>query len=155
MWLTHLLALALRASRGVTYVSGWRLGLALVLGVLFVLLVLTTLVWLAALLAIVAGVAWLNVVLLPRIAQRARVPRLVLDIACLALLVGAGWLLAGTTGLVAGAIGWLAGIGVPRLVAHRLRDRVQVTASTQGEVLELEPGTGTQQPEVWRWERRP
>jgi hypothetical protein len=139
----------------VTYLSGWRLALALVLGVLFVLLVLTTLVWLAALLAIVIAVVVLNLVLLPRIARRLRVRRLVLDLACLALLAGAGWLLAGTTGLVAGGIGWLLGIGVPRLVGWRLRDRVQVTATTQGEVLELESGTGTQRPEVWRWERRP
>jgi hypothetical protein len=144
-----------RHTPGVTYLSGWRLGLALVVGVLFALLVLTTLLWFAALLAIVMAVAILNLVLLPRVARRLRIPRLALDLACLALLAGAGWLLAGTTGLVAGAIGWLVGIGAPRLVAHRLRDRVQVTASTQGEILELEAGTGTQQPDVWRWERRP
>jgi hypothetical protein len=142
----------------VVYLSGWRLALALVVGVLFIALVLSAILWLAALLALVIGVAWLNLVLLPRVARRLRVPRLVLDLACLVLLGGVGWLLAAETGVVAGAVGWLVAIGLPRVLSRRYRDRLRTrTWPTQArdEALSFDPRSTSQQPDVWRWDRRP
>src|SRR5688572_16557100 len=138
----------------VTTLSGWRLALALLVGALFILLIITTLVWLAVLLAVVIAVGWLNVVLLPRVARRLRVPRPVIDVACLILLAGVGWLLGGTTGLMAGAVGWLLGVAVPRLIGWRMRDRVQVATYQQRvqsvDVVDLELAPGSE-----RWEQRP
>ena len=138
-----------------TYLSGWRLALGLVLAALFALLVLSTILWLAALLAVVVAVAWLNLVFLPRMARRLRLPRLVLDVVCLALLGAVGWLLGGTTGLAAGAIGWGLGVGAPRLLGWRMRRRLRDRTQRRRDVLELEPGASARESDVWHYERRP
>jgi hypothetical protein len=143
---------------GVVYLSGWRLALAVVIGVLFLALVLSAVLWLAALLALVIGVAWLNLVLLPRVARRLRVPRWVLDIACLVLLGGVGWLLGAESGLAAGAVGWLVAIGLPRVLSRRYRDRLRTRtwpAASRDDALSFEPRANSQQADVWKWDRRP
>ena len=136
------------------YLSGWRLVVGLLLVMLLAVVVLSAILWLAALLALVIGVAWLNLVLLPRVARRLHLPRLVLDVACLVLLAGAGWLLGAENGLALGALGWLVGIGLPRALSRRYRQRLR-TSQWRSDTLSLQPGADAQQTDVWRWDRRP
>jgi hypothetical protein len=105
-------------------ISGWRAAVAVVIGLVVLALLIAVALWVAISLAILGAVLWLNVVVLPRLSRRLRVPRIVLDLICLPVLAGAGWLLNGPTGAVLGALAWLTGIVVPQLVGRRLIARM-------------------------------
>jgi hypothetical protein len=88
--------------------------------------------WLILVLLAAGGVLWLNLVIVPRLTRRLRVPRVALEVAVLLALGAAGWLLGGTTGLALGALAWLVGIGLPRLLGAWLPARVRIVGWATG-----------------------
>ena len=102
-------------------ISGWRAAILLVAGMLVAALLLTFVVWLAVLAGVIAAVAWLNLVLLPRISTRSRMPYVVVAVLLLPLLAAGGLLLGGPSGVVAGASAWLLGVALPQALLLRLR----------------------------------
>jgi hypothetical protein len=104
--------------------SGWRAAVLLVAALLVLSLLLAAVFWIGVLLAIVAAVGWLNLLLLPRLATRVRLPELVLAVGLLPVLGVAGLLLAGGGGVVAGGSVWVLGVALPRAVLWRLRRRL-------------------------------
>jgi hypothetical protein len=106
-------------------VTGWRAALLIVVGLIIVAALLIALFWLGLGLAALAAVVWFNLVLLPRLAARSRIPELVLAAALMPLLAGAGLALAGTGGLVAGCAIWLLGVALPRALLWRFRRRLE------------------------------
>jgi len=119
--------------------TGWRGAVALVLGLALLALLVAVALWIAVALTVLGAVVWLNLVVLPRISRRLRVPRLVLDIVCLALLAGVGWLLGGPTGVGVGVLAWVAGIAAPRVAGRRLRARLRDAASGPPTVIVVDP----------------
>jgi hypothetical protein len=115
--------------------SGWRAVLALVLALAVLVLLIAVALWIAVALTVVGAILWLNLVFLPRFARGLHVPVLALELTCLPLLGGIGWLLGGPTGAVFGALAWLAGIGAPRLVGRRLRARLRSATSPPGTII--------------------
>ena len=103
---------------------GWRAALIVVTVLVLIALVLAAIFWLALAVAAVLAVAWFNLLLLPRIAARLHIPQLVLAIALIVVLTGAGFLLAGIPGAIEGAAIWLLGVATPRAVMWRLRRRL-------------------------------
>jgi hypothetical protein len=103
---------------------GWRAALIVVTALVLIALVLAAIFWLALALAAVLAVAWFNLLLLPRIAARLRIPQVVLAIVLLLLLGGAGYLLGGITGALEGGAVWLIAVPAPRAVMWRLRRRL-------------------------------
>ena len=110
--------------RTVMVVSGWRALIWLLAGLVVLALLLTFVVWLAALVGVIAAVAWLNLLLLPRISTRLRVPHLVVAVGLLPLLAASGLMLGGPSGLVAGSSAWLIGVALPQALLRRLRARL-------------------------------
>jgi hypothetical protein len=108
--------------------SGWRFVVAVLLGLVVLTLLIAVALWVAIALVVLGGLVWLNIVMLPRLSRRLHLPRLALDLICLALLAAAGWLLNGPTGLTLGALAWLAGTAGPRLAANRLAARAAASA---------------------------
>ena len=98
-------------------------------------LLLAVALWVAIALILVGAILWFNLVLLPRLAQRLRVPGLVLELILLPLVAGPGWLIGGPTGAGLGALAWLAGIGLPRLIGRRLRARMRSAAERPGTII--------------------
>jgi hypothetical protein len=93
-------------------------------------LLLAAMIWVLAGAAVLAGLLWLDMVVVPRLAYRLGVPRLVLDASLLVAVVGAGWWVAGVTaGVAAGAL-WLAGMTASRLGRSWLRSRVRLTVTS-------------------------
>jgi hypothetical protein len=109
-----------------TALSGWRAALVILAALVVVGLLLMAFFWLAALGAVIAAVAAFNVVLVPRIARRLRVPELVIVGALLVVLAAGGWLVGGLTAAAAGVVAWLVGVVGPRLVLRRFRRRLEV-----------------------------
>jgi hypothetical protein len=105
--------------------SRWRGFVGLVLALMIIALLLTAVLWLGMLLLAIGAVAWFNLVALPRVSARLRLPRLAVAIATLPLLAAAGWLLGGVSGVIAGCAVWVLGIVVPRLLVWRLGRRVR------------------------------
>jgi hypothetical protein len=104
--------------------SGWRAVVWLLAAVLLVGLLLAAVFWIGVLLAVAAVVGWVNLVLLPRVAGRVRLPQLVLAMALLPLLAAGGMALAGLSGVVAGGFIWAIGVALPRAVLWRVRRRL-------------------------------
>jgi hypothetical protein len=97
-------------------------------------LVLTALFWLAVVFAVLLAVLGLNLVVLPRIAYRIRIPTAVLGVILLVPLAGGGYLLGGMPGAIEGAVIWLLGVAAPRVVLWRLRQRMRLrSAPTWGD----------------------
>jgi len=119
-------------------VTGWRAAVAALIVLAVVALLVVIALWVAITLDVVGAVVWLNLVLLPRLASRLHVPGLALELICLPVLGGSGWLLGGPTGAALGALAWLAGIGLPRLAGRRLRARIQGAAQRPGTVIIVE-----------------
>jgi hypothetical protein len=93
-------------------------------------LILAAMIWVLAAAAVLAGLVWLDIVVLPRLAYRLGVPRLVLDVSLLVAVVGAGWWIAGVTaGVAAGAL-CLAGMAASRVGRSWLRSRVRLTVTS-------------------------
>jgi hypothetical protein len=113
--------------------SGWRALLWLLAALLLVSLLLVAVFWIGVLLAVVAAVGWFNLLLLPRLAVRVRIPELVLAVALLPVLAAGGMALAGLSGVVAGCSVWVIGVALPRVALWRLRRRLwkQVGSGTQ------------------------
>jgi hypothetical protein len=105
-------------------IHGWRAALIVVTALVLIALVLAAIFWLALAIAAVLAVAWFNLLLLPRIAARLRIPQLVLAVALILVLTGAGYLLAGITGAIEGAAIWLVAVAAPRAVMWRMRRRL-------------------------------
>lgn len=122
-------------------ISGWRAAALLILGLLVVSLLLAAVFWIGVLLAILALVGWVNLLLLPGLALRLRVPQLVLAIALLPLLAAAGLAVAGTGGVVAGCCVWAVGVALPRAALRRLRRRVRLgeTRLSRVRVIDVSP----------------
>ena len=104
--------------------SGWRTALWMVAGVLVVSLLLAALFWIGVLLVALALVGWFNLVLLPRVALRLRIPQRVIAIALLPVLAAGGLALAGLSGAVAACSIWTIGVALPRVVLWRVRRRL-------------------------------
>lgn len=104
--------------------SGWRAGLIVLAALVLIGVLLTAIFWLALLVGAVLGVAWFNLLLMPRLAVRLRLPQVVLAIALLVLLAAGGFGLAGVTGAIEGAAVWLLGVAAPRVVLWRVRRRI-------------------------------
>jgi hypothetical protein len=119
-------------------VTGWRAAVALLIVLAVVVLLVAIALWVAIALGVIAAVLWLNLVLLPRLARRLHMPGLALELICLPLLGGAGWLLGGPTWAALAALTWLAGIGLPRLAGRRLRARMRSAAQRPGTVIVVE-----------------
>jgi hypothetical protein len=120
----------------VVRVTGLRaLAVLLLAGAVAVALVLA-LLWAAALLALLGLVLWLNVGVIPRLAWRLGVSRLVLDLLALVTLCAGGYLVGGVNGTTAGALVWLGGIGAPRAVGAWLRRKVRSAAGPRGVIIE-------------------
>ena len=122
-----------------TVISGWRAALVLVALVVLGALLLTAMFWLAIALVALAAVAWLNLLLLPRLAVRLHVPLLALGIALLVPLAGIGYLLAGVTGAVEGLAVWLLGVALPRALLWRYQRRLGQPADEQEPVTIIMP----------------
>ncbi len=122
-------------TRVVTSISGWRAAVVIVLALIFVALLLTAIFWAAIVLATIAAVAWLNLLLLPRLALRVHLPLLVLAIALFIPFAGLGYLAAGVTGAVEGAAIWLLGVAVPRAVLWRVHRRQQLRANERVSII--------------------
>jgi hypothetical protein len=110
-------------------VSGWRAALIVLAAIVLVGLVLTALFWLAVIFAVLLAVLGLNLVVLPRIAHRTRIPTVVLGLIFLIALVGGGYLLGGIPGAVEGIVIWLLGVAAPRVVLWRLRQRMRLRSA--------------------------
>jgi hypothetical protein len=108
-----------------TVLSGWRAALVILAALVVVGLLLMAFFWLAALGAVIAAVAAFNIVLVPRIARRLRIPELVIVGGMLVILAGGGWLVGGLTAAAAGAVAWLVGVVGPRLALRRFRRRLE------------------------------
>ena len=106
-----------------TVMTGWRAALLVLLALVVVAVLIVVALWVALAVVIVGTVLWLNLVLLPRLSRRLRVPGLVLELALLPVLAGPGWAIDGPVGAALGALAWLAGVAVPRLIGRRLRAR--------------------------------
>jgi hypothetical protein len=105
--------------------TGWRAALVLIVGLVLVALFLTALFWIGLVLAAVGVLVWFNLVLVPRLAARSRVPELVLAAALVPLLAAAGLALAGTSGLIVGCSIWVLGVALPRALLWRYRRRLE------------------------------
>ena|SRR5437870_81101 len=111
--------------RTVMVVSGWRALIWLLAGMVVAALLLTFVVWLAVLVAVIAAMAWLNLVVLPRVSTRLRMPYVVVAVVLLPLLAASGLLLGGLSGVVAGASAWLLGVALPQALLLRLRTHLR------------------------------
>jgi hypothetical protein len=105
--------------------TGWRAAVILILGLVLVAVFLTALFWLGLALAALGVLAWFNLVLLPRLAVRTRVPELVLAAALVPVLAAVGLMLAGPTGVIAGCSIWVLGVALPRALLWRYRRRLE------------------------------
>lgn len=112
-----------------TVLSGWRAALLILAALVVVALLVMAFFWLAALGAVIAAVAAFNVVFVPRIARRLRVPELAIVGGLLVVLAGGGWLVGGLTAAAAGVVAWLVGVVGPRLVLRRLDRRLEIAES--------------------------
>jgi 4-hydroxybenzoate polyprenyltransferase len=74
--------------------------------------------------AVAIGLAILNLVYLPRVAARLRVPATWLAVSLLPLIVAGGLLVSGVSGAAWGAAIWVAAIGLPRVVGRDLTRRM-------------------------------
>jgi hypothetical protein len=108
----------------VNVVSGWRAVLWVVAVLLLAGLLLAAFVSIAVFIAICAGVAWFSLVLVPRMAQRLRIPELVISIALLPGLAAAGFALVGLNGALAGCAVWAVGVALPGAALWWIRRRV-------------------------------
>jgi len=104
-----------------TVLSGWRATLAVLAALIVLGLLVMAFFWLAALVSVIVAVAAFNVLLVPRIARRVRVPELLIVGCLLVILGGGGWLVGGPTAAAAGIVAWLLGVLGPRLVLRRFR----------------------------------
>jgi hypothetical protein len=84
---------------------------------------------------VVVGLVVLNLVYLPRAAQRLNLAPAVLAVVLLPVLLGGGWLVSGVQGAAWGAGIWILAIGLPRVAVRRLARRIVITART-GSTLE-------------------
>jgi hypothetical protein len=105
--------------------TGWRAALVLIVGLVLAALLLTALFWIGLGLAALGVVVWFNLLLLPRLATRTRIPELVLAAALMPLLGAAGLAVAGTTGLIVGCSIWVLGVALPRALVWRYRRRLE------------------------------
>ena len=105
--------------------TGWRAALVLIVGLVLVAVLLTALLWLGLVLVALGVVVWFNLVLLPRLAARARVPELVLAAALVPLLAAVGLAVAGTSGVLVGCSIWVLGVALPRALLWRYRRRLE------------------------------
>jgi hypothetical protein len=123
--------------------TGWRATLAIVAVLVLLALLLVAFFWLAVLASVVAAVAAFNVLLVPRIARRLRIPEQAIVGGLLVILLGGGWLVGGPTAAAAGAVAWLVGVVGPRLVLRRFRrqlDAAELRAqSGRPLIVDLEP----------------
>ncbi len=117
-----------------TRVTGWRAAIAVVAVLVLVSLLLAAIFWLAIALAAVAAVAWFNLLLLPRLSVRLRVPILALAVLLLAPLAGVGYLLAGVSGALEGTAIWLLGVALPRAVLWQVQRRLDQRKSDRDRV---------------------
>jgi hypothetical protein len=124
---------------GVTRLSGWRAALWIVLALIAFSLLLTALFWIGIALAVVAVVAWFNLLILPRVAARVRVPQLLLALLLLPVLGALGFGLHGLTGLAAGCAVWVIGVALPRAAAWRAQKRLRYSARRPMPVRVIEP----------------
>ena len=92
-------------------------------------LLLAAMIWVLAGVAVLAALLWLDIVVLPRLANRLGMPRLVLDVSLLVALVGAGWWVAGATAGVAAGVLWLVGLTASRVGRSWLRSHVRMTVT--------------------------
>jgi hypothetical protein len=105
-------------------ISGWRAVVLIVAGLLVVGLLLAVVFWIGVLLAGLSVLAWFNLIVLPRLARRTRIPALVLAVALLPLLAAIGFAAAGLSGAIGGCGIWLIGVVVPRVLVWRLQRRL-------------------------------
>ena len=105
--------------------TGWRAVVWVLIGLLALAALLAAAVWLATLVLVVGAAAWLNLVVLPRLARRLRLPRLALDVVGLAAILALGWLAGRTAGVAVAAGVWLVGVGLPRAFGWQLRSRLE------------------------------
>jgi hypothetical protein len=98
----------------------------LVVALLLVGLLLAAVFWIGVLLAVLAAVGWFNLLLLPGLAARLRIPALVLAMGLLPVLAAGGLALAGISGVIAGCSVWAIGVTLPRAIVWRLRRRRQL-----------------------------
>jgi hypothetical protein len=118
--------------------TGWRAVFALAIGLAILIMLVVVALWVAIAIGVLGAVLWLNLVLLPRLARRLFVPVLALELACLPLFTGVGYLIGRPAGAALGCLAWLAGIGVPRLVRRRLRARVRHAVPGSGTVIVID-----------------
>lgn len=107
----------------------WLAALGLVLLVAILILFVF---WLAALVliigAVLLGIAWLHVVLLPRLRRNLGLSNLEIGLALLALMVTAGWIVGrGSGGAFVGVCLWLLGFLAPQFGLDHLRGRVRLS----------------------------
>jgi hypothetical protein len=122
----------------VTTLTGWRAVLAILAALVVVGLLIMAFFWLAALAAVIAAVAAFNVLGVPRLARRLRVPELVLVGALLVVLTAGGLLLGGPVAAAGGIAAWVIGVLVPRLVLRRFRQNLEVAQRGSGTIVDLE-----------------
>lgn len=91
---------------------------------LVVSLVLAAAFWIGVLLLVLGAVGWFNLLLLPRLARRARVREIVLALALLPLLATGGFALGGLNGAAAGCAIWVLAVALPRAMVWRFRRKL-------------------------------
>jgi len=104
-------------------ISGWRAGVVLAVGLVLACLLVFALFWVGVLLVACGVVAWFNLMLLPRVARRLRVPEMALAIGLLPLLGIVGFVVGAVSGLAAGIAIWAIGVALPRGLVRYLRRR--------------------------------
>jgi hypothetical protein len=122
----------------VTTLTGWRAGLAILAALVVVGLLIMAFFWLAALGAVIAAVAAFNMLAVPRLARRLRVPELVLVGGLLVVLAVGGLLLGGPVAAAGGIAAWVIGVLVPRVVLRRFRQNLEVAQRGSGTIVDLE-----------------
>jgi hypothetical protein len=89
--------------------------------------------WLAVLASVIVAVAGFNVLAVPRLARRLRVPEVAIVGVLLVVLAVGGWLVGGPVALAAGVAAWILGVAVPRIVLRRFRRNLDAaTLRAQG-----------------------
>ncbi|MBV9579240.1 MAG: hypothetical protein JO057_11695 [Chloroflexi bacterium] len=122
--------------------SGWRAALVVLVALVVVALLLTAFFWLAVVAGVIAGVAAFNLLAVPRLARRLRVPELAIVASLLVVLAVGGFLVGGPVAAAAGTVAWLVGVLGPRLVLRRFRQQLELaelrTQSGRPVVVDLE-----------------